>query len=393
VHRLQNAVTNDIQIRPPRISIAVRAWNEEEVIRRTLESLFGQSLFEELAARGECCEVLCIPNGCTDRTAEIAAAVFAEQERSHPFAAAFQCSVRDIREAGRNHTWNAFVHELSHSEAGFLFLMDSDILFNRRDTLFNMYRVLLENAEAHIASDQPIKDVSLKVHRSWRDRISLATSEMNGTIQGRMTGQLYCIRSDVARRLYLPKELGIDDGFIKAIVCTDFFTRELNPDRIIVAGKASHIYEAYTSATDLLKNQKRQMIGQTIVHVLVEHLKNLPRWRTTNLASTLRRQEEANPGWVTQLVSEHVRRARFFWRLFPDALSFRFKRWWQMRGMKRLTHLPATLVGFGMTLIACAQAHQHFKRGKMHFWPKAGRDNLQKLAENSTHLDQNPQTP
>ena len=386
-------MTREIRTTVPRISIAIRAWNEEAVIRRTLESVFEQSLFEALNARGEICEVLCIPNGCTDRTAEIAAAVFAEQQQSHPSATAFRCSVRDIREAGRNHTWNAFVHELSHPEAEFLFLMDSDILFDRRETLYNMYQALLENGEAHIASDQPIKDVSLKPRKSWKDRISLATSEMNGTIQGRMTGQLYCIRSDVARRLYLPKELGIDDGFIKAIVCSDFFTRELNPGRITVAKNASHVYEAYTSLGELFKNQKRQMIGQTIVHVLLEHLKKLPPGQRANLANLLKCKEEANPGWVTQLVAEHVRRERFFWRLFPDALSFRFKRWLRMRGMKRITYLPATLVGFGVTLIACAQAQSHFKRGKMHFWPKAGRENIRKLPAGNANLTQTLQTP
>src|ERR1700693_4491213 len=87
--RSKNAVTKNAQVKPPRISIAVRAWNEEAVIRRTLESLFEQSLFEELSLRGESCEVLCIPHGCTDRTADIAAAVFAEQEKAHPFADAF----------------------------------------------------------------------------------------------------------------------------------------------------------------------------------------------------------------------------------------------------------------------------------------------------------------
>jgi glycosyltransferase involved in cell wall biosynthesis len=385
-------VTQNAHIKPPRISIAVRAWNEEAVIRRTLESLFDQSLFEELSARGERCEVLCIPNGCADRTAEIAAAVFAEQPHSNPFSGAFACSVRTIREAGRNHTWNAFVHDLSHPETEFLFLMDSDIRFNRRETLFNMYRALLQHAKASIASDQPVKDVSLKLVKSWRDRISLATSEMNGAIQGRMTGQLYCIRAEIARRLYLPKELGIDDGFIKAIVCTDFFSKKLNPDRIVLAKDASHVYEAYTAVGDLLKNQKRQMIGQTIVQVLVEYLKRLPQQQRTNLADTLRRKEEASPDWVARLVAEHLQRVHFFWRLFPDAPSFRFKRWWRMRGMKRLTHLPATLVGFAVTLIACAQAYGHFKRGKMHFWPKPGRENLRNLATNKTSLPQTVET-
>jgi hypothetical protein len=336
--------------------------------------------------------VLCIPNGCTDRTAEIATAVFAEQEKSHPFANAFVAGVRDIREAGRNHTWNAFVHRFSCPEAEFLFLMDSDILFDRRETLFNMYRTLLENSEACIASDQPIKDVSLKPRKSWRDRISLATSEMNSAAKGQMTGQLYCIRSEVARRLYLPKDLGIDDGFIKAIVCTDFFSNKLNPGRIVVAGDASHVYEAYTSTGELLKNQKRQMIGQTIVHVLVEYLKTLPQPQRTNLAETLRRKEEASPEWIARLVAEHLDRVHYFWRLFPDAPSFRFKRWSRLRGMKRLTHLPATLVGFVVTMITCAQAYRHFKLGKMHFWPKAARENIQNLAAEKSSLTQTIQS-
>ena len=73
-------MTQAIQIKSPRISIAVRAWNEEAVIRRTLGSLFEQSLFRKLSDRGESCEVLCIPNGCTDHTAEIATAFFAGQK-------------------------------------------------------------------------------------------------------------------------------------------------------------------------------------------------------------------------------------------------------------------------------------------------------------------------
>jgi len=374
------------QVKPPRISIAVRAWNEEAVIRRTLESLFGQSLFEELFQHGESCEVICIPNGCTDRTAQIATAVFAEQVAVHPYRAAFNCIVSESQTAGRNHTWNTFVHELSCPAAKFLFLMDSDILFDRPETMFNMVQALEQDERASIASDQPIKNVALKARKSWRDRISLATSEMNGTIAGRFSGQLYCIRADVARRLYLPRDLGIDDGFIKAIVCTDFFTEEVDPRRVVQARNASHVYEAYTSVGELLKNQKRQMIGQTIVHVLVEHLKRSPLWRTAHLAETLKQKDRFNPGWVTLLVESHVRRERFFWRLFPGILTFRFERLWKMRGIKRLTHFPATLVGLVVTLIACAQAQQHFRSGKMHFWPKAGRGNVLELTAGTTPL-------
>jgi len=383
---------NSAPVKPPLISIAVRAWNEEVVIRRTLESLFEQSLFEELSRRGESCEIICIPNGCTDRTAAIAAAVFAEQAKSHPYRDAFTCVVRESQTAGRNHTWNTFVHELSCPEAEFLFLMDSDILFDRRETLFNMVQALQGDESACIASDQPIKDVALKPRKSWRDKISLATSRMNGTLPGCFTGQLYCIRAGVARRLYLPRELGIDDGFIKAIVCTDFFTQELDPRRIVRAANASHVYEAYTSVGDLLKNQKRQMIGQTIVHVLVEDLKSLPLWLRTDLAAGLKQRELLKPDWIAELVEAHLRRTRYFWRLFPGILTFRFERWWKLKGVKRLTHFPAALVGLGVTLIACAQARQHFRSGKMHFWPKAERGNIPELTNGKTDLARTLQT-
>jgi hypothetical protein len=203
---------------------------------------------------------------------------------------------------------------------------------------------------------------------------------MTRTIEGQITGQLYCIRAEVARRIYLPKDLGApDDGFIKAIVCTDFFRRELNPARIVTAENASHIFEAYTSVRDVLNNQKRQMIGQTTVHVLVEYLKRLPLEQRTNLAATLKRMEAADPDWAKRLLHEHLRRTRYFWRLFPDALTFRFKRWRKMPDRKRLTHFPAAAAGFGVALIACARAQRHFKRGQMHYWPKASRENIRRL--------------
>lgn len=372
----------------PKVSIAVRAWNEEAVIRRTLENLFEQNIFEELAKRGERAEVVCVPNGCTDDTALIALEVFIEQKKKHPFAKSISCRVESIAQAGRNNTWNAYVHEIAHRSAEFLFIMDSDILFNRHDTLFNMLSVLLENSEAQIASDVQIKDIALKKWKSVRDRISLATTTMTRQTEGQMTGQLYCIRAEIARRLWLPKDLGIDDGFIKAIVCTDFFTNELNPKRIQLAPNASHIFEAYTSPLEILKNQKRQMIGQTIVHLLVDnYLKNLPLEQKTNPSATLRQNDERNPDWLKQLIAEHLHGKRF-WQLFPGALTFRFKRWRKLKGFQRVTHFPAACAGFLVTMIACFRAHRHFKRGQMHYWPKASRENICNLKLANTRASQ-----
>jgi glycosyltransferase involved in cell wall biosynthesis len=357
----------------PRISIAIRAWNEEAVIRRTLGSVMAQSLFQELDERGECCEVICIPNGCTDRTAAVAEEFFAEQRLRHPFAGAFTCRVAEMEEAGRNHTWNAFVHSISHRQAEFLYLMDSDIVFREPGTLFHMYMTLHAHPEAQISSDLQIKDIALKKHKTLLERLSLATTDMTRKIEGQITGQLYCIRAKVARRLWLPKDLGApDDGFIKALVCTEFFTQPLDPARIITAPNASHIYEAYVSPRDVLKNQKRQMIGQTTVHVLLEYVRSLPCEVRSNLAVHLEQKEAADPAWLKRLTEEHLR-GQPFWRLFPNLLTFRLRRWWKLKGLKRVTHFPAALAGLGVTLIACALAHRHFRRGEIGYWPKASR--------------------
>ena len=228
-----------------------------------------------------------------------------------------------MKQAGRNHTWNAFVHSISHPQAEFLYLMDSDIVFNEPGTLFNMYLALHTQPEAQISTDLQIKDAALKRRKTPFERLSLATTDMTRKIEGRITGQLYCIRASVARRLWLPQDLGApDDGFIKAVVCSDFFTHAVDPAKIVTAPNASHLYEAYLTPRAVLDNQKRQMIGQTTVHVLIGYVKSLPWAERSNLAAHLKRKEAADPAWLRRLTQEHLV-GRSFWRLFPNVLTFR----------------------------------------------------------------------
>ena len=63
-------------------------------------------------------------------------------------------------------------------------------------------------------SGRQCKDLMFKERKTLMEHISLRTSEMTGTIDGRISGQLYCMRADVARRLYLPRDLSAnDDGY------------------------------------------------------------------------------------------------------------------------------------------------------------------------------------
>ncbi|MEY2466281.1 MAG: hypothetical protein QOD03_802, partial [Verrucomicrobiota bacterium] len=269
---------NTTQAHTKHVSIGIIAWNEEQAIQPMLASLFQQSLFSGLSKRGLACEVVCIVNGSTDRTAEVAAEILTRQSLEHAHAETFTWRVMNVQERGKINAWNLFVHSFSSKQAQFLFLMDADIMIHQRDSLWNMLRALENNGEASVAVDQPCKDIGFKQNKTPLEKLSLAASSMTRAARGQLCGQLYCIRSEVARNIYLPKDLAAcEDGFIKALVCTDFLRHAVWPGRIQLVKEAAHTFEAYTKPASIFKNQKRQMIGQTIVHVLVDdYLKKLP---------------------------------------------------------------------------------------------------------------------
>jgi glycosyltransferase involved in cell wall biosynthesis len=362
---------------PVTLSIGIMAWNEEASIIPMLASLFEQSIFAHLAARNERCEVICLANGCTDRTVAIAAGIFAKAEREHPARRGLRASVADIPTPGRNNAWNQFVHEFSAREARFICLMDADIVFNRPDTLQLVLSELERNPRLGGASDTPVKNIAGKAWLSWRERLSLATSDMTDTIPGRLNGMLYCLRSEIARNLYVPLDVLVnDDGFFKAAICTDFFRAPLDPGKVVSVRGATHLYEPYLSLRDVLNNQKRQMIGQTTAHVLIEYLLTLPESDRAHLAATLRHLDACDPGWLKKRLDAHVAHTRFFWRLFPGILGFRWRRLAGMHGLRRLTHLPAVMAGFAVTLVACWQAARFLRRGAYNYWPKTARQTI-----------------
>lgn len=362
---------------PITLSIGIMAWNEEASIGPMLASLFEQSIFAHLAARHERCEVVCLANGCTDRTVAVAADIFARMERTHPARRGLSARVEDISAPGRNNAWNRFVHEFSARETRFICLMDADIVFNRPDTLQLVLTELERNPRLGGASDWPVKNIAGKTRPSLVERLSLAGSDMTHTIEGRLNGMLYCLRATIARNLYLPRDvLANDDGFFKAVICTDFFRAPLDPGRVVSVRGATHLYEPYLALRDVLNNQKRQMIGQTTVYVIIEYLQTLPEADRAQLAATLRRLEADDPDWLKKRIDAHVTRTHYFWRLFPGILGFRWHRLAQMRGVRRWTHLPAAVAGFAVTLIACRQAALFLRRGVSNYWPKAARQSI-----------------
>src|SRR5262249_48717524 len=160
--------------------------------------------------------------------------------------------------------WNRFVHEFPSLEARYLCLMDADIVFHHRDSVHALMAALERRPRATASSGRRVKGILFNANKTLQGRVTLTPPNLSaagGTAM--LCGQLYCLRASAARNIYLPRGLGaVEDGFIKAAICTDGFTRDSEPARVVTAPEAAHIFEAYVSPADVLKNQKRQMIGQ-----------------------------------------------------------------------------------------------------------------------------------
>jgi len=357
------------------VAIAVFAWNEEAGIVDMLEGIFRQNLFAELARRGQRAQVVCVVNGSSDRTAEVARELLERVTRQHPHRSGFTATVTNLVQRGKLNAWNQFVYSISAEEATALFLMDADIKIVGEGALWNMLQTLQANPEVSISTDRPQKHIHAKQRKNTAEKLSGGMSQLTSSSPVQLCGQLYCIRADVARRIYLPKDLAAcEDGFLKALVCTDFLTHDVQPHRIQIADEAAHTFEAYLSPTAVLRNQKRQVIGQTIVHLLVDRY--LPTWSDSDrgrMATRLREQDANDPVWLKRLIAEHLRRTRFFWRLYPDLLHYRFQCWKQLSWKQRVICFPATLASFFVLLCASFLAWRALRGGSTNYWPKAPR--------------------
>jgi len=361
---------------PTPVSIGIFAWNEERIINRTLSSLLDQSLFNSVRAADQTarwdCEVLCIVNGSTDNTARVVEEFIASQKQHRP---GLNARAVVVPERGKLNAWNRFVREFSDPDARYLFMMDADILFANPDTLVNMLDALEDDAGAVVATDQPLKHMGSAGNESLRARLSHNAAKATQAADAQLCGQLYCIRARAARRIHLPHDLpACEDGLIKALVCTDFLAHSVWPRRIRLAPDAAHWFEAYTSPLALLKNRKRQMLGQTVVHILVDkYLPGLRSREKQRLAENLREKDKTDPAWLRRLICQHLRETRFCWRLYPGMLQHHFKRLANLPRAKRLRCLPTALLQVALDGMASLLAGRALRAGALAYWPEVKR--------------------
>ena len=342
-----------------KVSLGILAWNEESSIGVTVGSIFAQSLATRLHERGDSLEIVVVPNGCTDATAARAEEAFALHRRERSFS---EGRVAPLARPGKINAWNEYVHRLSDPGAAFLFFADADIVLHGEETLWNMLRALEENPVAIASTDQPIKHIALKEKKGLLDRLSLGTSAMTQAAPGQLTGQLYCARGEWLRRLWMPDGLIVEDGFLKAMIVTDFLSQPSNLSRIVRAPNAAHVFEAYTRLRDILPNQRRQAVGHAIFTVLRERLEEISRGSAVD--AFLEAERERDPDWFRKHLKHEIAK-KGGWVMPPGLFGVRFRRLRHLPSRQRLIRLPAALAGAAVDALVVLWANHTLRHGQI----------------------------
>lgn len=322
-----------------KISIGILAWNEENSIRTTLHSLFEQSLFRDSLTSGFEIQIVCVPNGCTDHTAQAAAGALlaAAEKLNNPESVRWQ--VHPLKQPGKPNAWNVFVHELADPLAEVIFLVDADIRIFMPDTLRNMIQKLCGSPDALICTDLPVKHVVFKENYSLLDRISMKSAQINQSASGQLCGQLYCARAEWLRRLWIPDGIIVEDGFIKKMAVSNFLTEEEDAARrMVVADTASHVFEAYTRLPDVLATHRRQIAGYIIHRWIWETLQRRLH-EAADAAALIEKLNREEPGWSRRLIAEQIN-ARDYIRIHRILLQTRLLRFRAFSTSKKAAYAP-----------------------------------------------------
>lgn len=345
------------------LSIGILAGSSAEFDATALTSLFNQTLFSELSKRGLCCEIICVMGEERTQATATVEKVFQAQVNSHEHRDTFICHMIRNPERNRSAAWNAFVHASSEASSKFLFVIDGDVVIHNPDTLWNMFCTMGEKRDSVIVVDEPVKDIAFKPKRSLFDKLSLAVSHLALAGGKVIPEQLYVMRAEVARNIYLPNDLPMEGRFLATVLGTDYLLKEPNSHRIVRAVGAAHTYKAHRSLKEILQDRKRRMVNRTVTYVLVEgYLRHLSQQRKQDMGLLLMQNDETEPPWLSDLMETHIRRCHFFWQIFPNVTSIRLKRLQPLPEMEELRYVPIAYLEQFITLIGSWLAYHSMKR-------------------------------
>jgi hypothetical protein len=347
-----------------KISIGMFAYNEAARIGETIRAVFAQTLVCKMPERVQLVELVVVPNGCKDDTAGVSRRVIAEElaKLSDDVRGRVSARVEELGEPGKSNAWNQFVHRLSDRSADAVLMLDSDIAFNHEYCFVMLLEKLEKSPEAWCVVGRPLKDIALKKDKSIVDRISLLGSASTATGPATIAGSMYLIRGAIVRRIWMPVGLLTEDGFLRAMLITEFFSNKTErPDRIVREERASQIFEAVKNPSGLFKHARRLLVGARINACVYDRLWNLPEGE--DAGDWAERQQRANPNWLKELVRERIA-GKGWWVMQRGLLMDRFHRVLRKPMPRKLAHLPVAIAAFPFDLAVLLSANRAVRRGE-----------------------------
>lgn len=247
------------------VSVAILAYNEEGSIADALQSVFEQSLFCEPSIY--LVELFVIPNGCKDKTAEIARSIIDANLGANE-SNRVSASVVELINPGKHLAWNYFVHSCASPNSNYMIFVDADVVFQDCHAMSLLLEALERDQYADIAAGKPIKRIEVDASGGLARWISIGVTKLRRGAPGNICGMLYCGRSTKLRSFRLPPVLMGEDAFVRAMTVTSCFTRPDEVKKVLFVEESVVIFESYSSYSEVLRNKTRRMIELAINSVL-----------------------------------------------------------------------------------------------------------------------------
>ena len=354
------------------LCIGILAYNEEDSIENTIRSVFEQSILHAKNQHDEgfAIELVVVPNGCKDRTAELASKAMTKELADKEINPNLTAKACELAEPGKENAWNHYIHEFSSPDSDFYILIDADIRLEHPEVLYNLVDCLISNPQADVSSGSPIKHIQQKPRKSILDHLSIGATRLRWGMKGTLAGCLYCGRGEVLRSFRLPTVLMGEDSFIRAMIVTKGFTQKDDPSLIVNARNATVVFEAYTSPSEIIRNKTRRMFESTINAILYTKLwaDSTPQ---TPAGDLIKLWDAHDSSWSHTLINEEFE-LRGFWKIpkffmYKQFLQLRHHRW-----PKRLRLLPVALATLPLNTLAVYRANKIADRGDIRkLWDKA----------------------
>ena len=334
------------------VDIGVFAHNEENNICRIIEELAKQN---KIFSNKYSVRIFILANGCTDNTVKNASELISSDASYESF------EIINIEQGGKSRTWNKFVHNISRHNATHLIFCDSDIWFTKANILLELCEKLSNDPKLSVVTSKPVKDLQLKSGKLSRlEKLILSSGGSLTNWKKSICGQLYVTRASIAKSMYLPIGLPVEDGFVRAMIATKRLTQIEDLSQFDGDDEYFHIYSSEKSITKLIEHQVRIVIGSSINASIYSYIRKQDPLERNLLIQKMAEDE----GILKKILMDSFPNWKYGWVPW----SFLFKRInYSLRNPNKLFSFRAIFVlfsGFCFDLIVYLIAQYRMAKGK-----------------------------